>query len=194
MSDELHLLNPEKKERADAVRNRRLLLDTAGQLFRSEGAENVTMSLIAERAQVGKGTLYRHFPDKAQLIMALLDSDMTDLQHRVFAYLGMPLSAKDKLRWFLEQAATFVHDHNALLRESSEMNPRNMLRHPAHLWWRQTIRGLLMQCHCDNLDYTADVLYLMLDVQAIHFQIQVQHYTLGRIVEGLHFALAKLTS
>jgi hypothetical protein len=69
----------------------------------------------------------------------------------------------------------------------------DMLHHPAHLWWRQTIHGLLMRLKpAGDIDYIADVLYVMLDVQTIRFQRRVQGYDIERIVAGLHMMLDRL--
>ena len=194
MNDELPLLPTEKKERADAQRNRQRLLAVATCLFREQGAAHVTMSAIAEAAGVGKGTLYRHFPDKSALILALLDADMQALQARVFASLADPAPPIEKLRWFLEVAAQYVIDHLEFLLESAETSPEAIRLHPAHDWWRQTIHGLLRQIPtCAEPEIAADVLYLMLDVQTIRYQQHARHYSPERIIHGLHYTLERLT-
>jgi Bacterial regulatory proteins, tetR family len=48
--------------RADARRNRGLLLSAALAAFTEHGADDVSLEEIARRAGVGIGTLYRHFP------------------------------------------------------------------------------------------------------------------------------------
>ncbi len=57
--------------RADAARNRARILDAAETVFAAEGIE-VPVDLIAEKAGVGVGTLYRHFPTKEKLCEAIL--------------------------------------------------------------------------------------------------------------------------
>ena len=54
----LPLINAEPPERADAARNRRLVLDAARQLFQ-ENPSCVTMEAVAAAAGVGKGTVFR---------------------------------------------------------------------------------------------------------------------------------------
>ena len=56
--------------RADAEANREKLLDAAGDVFAHRGAD-APLALIAERAGVGKGTLYRHFADRDAVILGL---------------------------------------------------------------------------------------------------------------------------
>jgi AcrR family transcriptional regulator len=57
--------------RADALRNRARILEAAENVFAVEGIE-VPVDLIAEKAGVGVGTLYRHFPTKEKLCEAVL--------------------------------------------------------------------------------------------------------------------------
>ena len=57
--------------RADAQRNRARILDAAEHVFAAEGIE-VPVDVIAEKAGVGVGTLYRHFPTKEKLCQAIL--------------------------------------------------------------------------------------------------------------------------
>jgi AcrR family transcriptional regulator len=57
--------------RADAARNRRLLLTTAAEEFDERGL-NVSVADIARRAGVGKGTVFRHFATKDDLVAAIV--------------------------------------------------------------------------------------------------------------------------
>jgi AcrR family transcriptional regulator len=57
--------------RADALRNRARILEAAETVFALEGID-VPVDLIAEKAGVGVGTLYRHFPTKEKLCEAVL--------------------------------------------------------------------------------------------------------------------------
>lgn len=61
---------PPRKTRADAARNRALLLDTAKAAFAAKGS-NASLDEIARTAGVGAGTLYRHFPTRDALIEAV---------------------------------------------------------------------------------------------------------------------------
>ncbi|MEV7544610.1 helix-turn-helix domain-containing protein [Streptomyces sp. NPDC089915] len=58
-----------RRPRADAERNRALVLAAARALFEERG-EEVQMPEVARAAGVGIGTLYRHFPSKQALVEA----------------------------------------------------------------------------------------------------------------------------
>jgi len=57
--------------RADARRNRDLVLEAAREAFAAEGSE-ASLDEIARRAGVGAGTVYRHFPSKEALFEAVV--------------------------------------------------------------------------------------------------------------------------
>ena len=64
--------------RADACRNRERIIASARELFALRG-EQAHMGNIAKHAGVGKGTLYRHFPDKEALLIEMLQAGFEDL-------------------------------------------------------------------------------------------------------------------
>lgn len=63
-----HLVHPPM--RADARRNYEALLVAADELFTAHGP-SVSLDEIARRAGVGNATLYRHFPDRRDLLVAV---------------------------------------------------------------------------------------------------------------------------
>ena len=61
---------PEGRVRADAQRNIDALLQAAMAVFKTSGVD-APVREIAEKAGVGSGTLYRHFPQRADLVAAV---------------------------------------------------------------------------------------------------------------------------
>lgn len=59
-----------RKPRADSIRNRELLLETATRIF-SVGGSQASLEAVARQAGVGIGTLYRHFPTREALFEAV---------------------------------------------------------------------------------------------------------------------------
>ncbi|WP_377268074.1 TetR/AcrR family transcriptional regulator [Peterkaempfera sp. SMS 1(5)a] len=76
----LPLADEPPQGRADAARNRLLLLEAASRLVAEHGAEHVTMEAVAAAASVGKGTVFRRFGDRAGLMLALLDHSEREYQ------------------------------------------------------------------------------------------------------------------
>ncbi|HEV7951420.1 MAG TPA: helix-turn-helix domain-containing protein [Glaciihabitans sp.] len=73
---------PVPSERADAARNRALILDAAWRLVRTSGVDAVTMDAVAREAGVGKGTVFRRFTSRAQLMQSLLNASELDFQQQ----------------------------------------------------------------------------------------------------------------
>ncbi len=69
---------PQKPLRRDAARNRARILAAAGELF-SERGLGVTLNDVAHHAGVGVGTVYRHFPDKTELIETLFQERVEEM-------------------------------------------------------------------------------------------------------------------
>ena len=61
---------PAQRKRADARRNEKTLLDAAAAAFVDSGVDAPVRD-IAGRARVGVATIYRHFPTRADLIIAV---------------------------------------------------------------------------------------------------------------------------
>jgi AcrR family transcriptional regulator len=70
---------PAGERRADAQRNRDLLLEAAAAEFAARGVD-ATASGIAARAGVAKGTLFRHFATKSDLVDAILIDRMAQVR------------------------------------------------------------------------------------------------------------------
>jgi AcrR family transcriptional regulator len=91
---------PTRKLRADALRNRELLVEAAKQAFTLDGAQ-VSLDEIVRRAGVGIGTLYRHFPTRDAIVEAVYRREVGQLADAAKALLQShkPL---DALRAWLE--------------------------------------------------------------------------------------------
>jgi len=100
--------------RADARRNYERLVVAAREVFAQEGG-GASMEAIARRAGVGVGTLYRHFPNRIDIVEAVYRTDVDNLVHtaeQVSADLGPWPAAVAFLKAFVEYAQSrgFVID------------------------------------------------------------------------------------
>ena len=85
---------PARRPRVDAQRNRERILEVAREAFTRHGPE-AALDDIARRAEIGPGTLYRHFPTREALIEAVYRSEvekLTTAGHR-YAVTMRPLEA-----------------------------------------------------------------------------------------------------
>jgi AcrR family transcriptional regulator len=67
-----------RKPRADAQRNRERILNVAKEAFARAGGDT-SLDDIAKQANVGPGTLYRHFPTREDLLKAVYRTEMEKL-------------------------------------------------------------------------------------------------------------------
>ncbi|PZQ50088.1 MAG: TetR family transcriptional regulator [Rhodovulum sulfidophilum] len=85
--------------RADSLRNRERLLSAAREVFAEGGAE-ASLEAVARRAELGIGTLYRHFPTRESLFQAVYRKEVDELVD-LAAALGAEADPTEGLRRWL---------------------------------------------------------------------------------------------
>jgi AcrR family transcriptional regulator len=71
---------PVETERADAARNRARILAAARTILESSGVDGLTMDAVAREAGLGKGTVFRRFGSRSQLLLTLLNGTEEEFQ------------------------------------------------------------------------------------------------------------------
>lgn len=97
-----------RKPRADASRNRERILAVARDAFTADSV-NVSLDEIAKQAEVGPGTLYRHFPTRDDLLEAVYRSELQKLSdaQQTLAKSHTPVEAlRAWMRLFVDYIAT----------------------------------------------------------------------------------------
>ncbi|MFO7678425.1 MAG: TetR/AcrR family transcriptional regulator [Chloroflexota bacterium] len=197
--------NDGRSERKDAAANRKLILETAEALFAKHGTANVCMAEIAQAAGVGKGTLYRRFANKAELCLALMDTQMTVFQNGMLAEFrkmtenSVPKMAQ--LEYFMDALVYFTDAHSPLLNEvqSAGLLQEGRSTQMPHFWQYMTIHGLF-QSAIDagelpaglDTEYLADAILAPLNADIFRFQRQARGFSLARISEGLRVLITSL--
>jgi AcrR family transcriptional regulator len=105
--------------RADAVRNRLHLLAIAREMLAEQGADELTMDALAERAGLGKGTVFRRFGTRAGIFEALLDDDERAFQEQVLSGpppLGPGAAPVDRLIAYGRARVGFLIEHREIAR------------------------------------------------------------------------------
>lgn len=112
-----------------ASRTRRRLLSAALDKFASKGFDATTVEDITERADVGKGTFYRHFTSKNEVMTALLEDAVEHLIHRMTSV--APPTLEETILRMVDAHVGFYNDRPAqflLLQErmlaSIQLQPR----------------------------------------------------------------------
>lgn len=127
-----------RPKRADARRNYEKVVSAAREAF-AEGGASTSLEEIARRAEVGIGTLYRHFPSRQALLEAVYvdevqalcrsAADFADLEpwdalvawlHRFVAYLATKQALAQELLDYVERDAAVFQSSRAALYAAGE--------------------------------------------------------------------------
>ena len=149
-------------ERADAARNRRHLLATAREILAEQGAGQLTMDGLAERAGLGKGTVFRRFGTRAGIFQALLDDEERDFQQAVLSGpppLGPGATPLDRLIAYGRARTGFLISHRGIARAALDGRERVPAGRQSPMS-REHIRFLLAGMHLAAAD--RDVLAIQL--------------------------------
>jgi len=177
-------------ERADAAHNRARILEAAALLFAERPPQDVTMDDIAKKAGVGRGTLYRRYPDRASIAVALLDDHERELQERLLRGdppLGPGAPPAERLAAFYAAMERLLEDHSHLVL-GSEVG-RSRFETGAYGFWRAHVRTLLSAAGTPGPDALVEVLLAPLAPEVYGYQRRV----LGLSPEQIARALARLT-
>jgi AcrR family transcriptional regulator len=107
-----------KPMRIDAMRNHEKILKAAEEIFALEGVM-VPIDIVAERAGVGIGTLYRHFPTKEALYEAIVMTRLSELLTLADEYAQNP-DAGVALYSFLHEFAAQASEKRDLMEALSQ--------------------------------------------------------------------------
>ncbi len=165
------LAPPPRRERADAVRNRELVLAAAADLFARRDPREVSMDEVARAAGVGRATLYRRYPDVRSIAVALLDEHERELQRRLLAGdppLGPGAPPARRLGAFFA-AMTQLLERFLFLLLGAETGPARF-RTGAYGFWRAHVRALLVEAGVDDPGPRADLLLAAVDPELYRHQ------------------------
>ncbi|MBX7213461.1 MAG: TetR/AcrR family transcriptional regulator; helix-turn-helix transcriptional regulator [Thermoflexales bacterium] len=189
----------ERPERADAAANRARILSVAERLFGEKGPHAVTMADIARAAGVGQGTLYRRFPRKPDLCLALMDHQFREFQDATLRELGRMTGARtprlDQLAWVVERFAAFAEGNLDLLREAQPAladSEAGLPESPPSRWQALTVRGLLQAAieagevgAQTDVVVVADLLLAPLRAESLCFLRHTRAYALPRVIAAM---------
>jgi AcrR family transcriptional regulator len=102
-----------RPKRADAVKNRQRILAAAEEVFAAGGVA-APIDEVAERAGVGIGTLYRHFPNKEALFEAIVVTRLEELADAASAPSGTGDPTDDFFDFLLLFADRVSHKHDLI--------------------------------------------------------------------------------
>lgn len=105
----------EKKRRCcsdeDILARREDILVAATELFAEHGFANANTQDLAERLQVGKGTIFRHFPTKRGLFLAAVDRVMVKMREEILTQIAGIEDGLDQVARGIRAFLSFFANH-----------------------------------------------------------------------------------
>ena len=146
-----------RPEQAPKVADKKeAILAAALDLFAERGFHGTAVPLVAERAKVGAGTIYRYFASKEELVNALFKLHKASLGQALMRGFPFEAPAREQFHFFWKRAATFAKNHPQALRflelhhhqdyldeESREIELRVLA--PAHAFFELARRNQVMK-------------------------------------------------
>lgn len=156
----------ERRERADAARNRRAILRATEELLASHRPDEVTIERVAATAGVGKGTVFHRFGSRMGLMVALMQERALDLGELVRhgpPPLGPGAPPRERLLAFLAAVVEVVGRNKGLLAvlgHAVTTVPRpHGDDHPVYRSWHGHVSALLAEARPDlDAEVVADLL------------------------------------
>lgn len=173
------------RERADAARNRAKVLTAAAELFATRDPRGVTMDDIAKAAGVGRGTLYRRYPDTVSIAQALLDEHERALQERLLRGdppLGPGAGPAQRLAAFYAAMIELLDGHISLVLGAEQGELR--FATGAYGFWRAHVRTLLAEAGIADHEALLDILLAPLSPD-VYAEQRRQGLTTEQITDAL---------
>ncbi|MFF2148430.1 TetR/AcrR family transcriptional regulator [Kitasatospora sp. NPDC058190] len=107
-----------RRERADAIRNRRAILRATEELLAGHRPEQISMEQVAAAAGVGKGTVFHRFGSRMGLMLALMKERALDLDEALRdgpPPLGPGAPPRERMLAFLDAVVAVVTRNKSLL-------------------------------------------------------------------------------
>lgn len=118
---------PEDSRRSKEMRVRReSILDVAEMMFAKKGYHEASMAEIAKAAEFGVGYLYRHFADKGDLYLAVLERKLDALLATIKAALASGGSVRSRLSTLVRVHFTFFEANRAFFKLAVEQGPHGL--------------------------------------------------------------------
>src|SRR5581483_1927747 len=136
------------------------ILETAMQLFAEHGYSDTDTQLLAEKLQVGKGTIYRYFPSKRELFLAAADRVMRLMRQSIDSRIEGIVAPFERLGVGIRAFLSFFADHpeyvELLIQERAQFKDRKKPTYFIHREtnikrWQELYRSLIQAGRIRNM-------------------------------------------
>jgi AcrR family transcriptional regulator len=178
------------KERADAARNRRAILDATEALLSRHRPDEVTIEQVAIAAGVGKGTVFHRFGSRMGLMVELMRERALGMREAVEEGpppLGPGAPPRERLSAFLSALVDVVGRNKGLMAAlGQEIAPRTHgEHHPVYLFWHGHVSALI-EAERPDLDAPLMADLLLASLHAEPILRMLERGETARLEKGLH--------
>ncbi|MSS70136.1 MAG: TetR/AcrR family transcriptional regulator [Candidatus Latescibacteria bacterium] len=175
------------------------ILKTARQAFAERPFHEVLMDDVAKVAGVGKGTIYRYFPDKESLYFAVIFDGLEDLQHRISSALPAHGEVEGTIHGLILTLVSFFKQNRFFFRlmnvEDSKVEGGS---NPNRRRWQQE-RNQLIDAVAQMLERARDtdtlaVVYPRIDAQILLGMVRsvLRHNEEGLTIQQMSDEIARI--
>jgi len=184
-----------RRERSDAARNRRAILDTTDRLLAQYGAGNISIDQIAAAAGVGKGTIFHRFGSRAGLMRELVVERAQTLRQTVTdgpPPLGPGAPAAERLLAFFDAMFSLIVDNVELMIAYNNATSHSEAEE-INAFWHRHIAQLLAEARPGvDAPVLARVLLSTLDPDVVLEHIRTDHT--DRLAAAIHSLVAAVVA
>jgi len=130
------------------------ILRVATELFAEQGFSDAITQVLADRLQLGKGTIYRHFPSKRDLFLAAADRVMRKMQEKILASIAGVEDGLEQVSRGIKAFLSFFAEHpeyvELLIQERAQFKDRKRPTYFEHrevnvVRWRKLYARLIAE-------------------------------------------------
>jgi len=171
--------------------SRRRILKAALRLFATHGYAGTSIRMIAESAGISLGLLYNYFPSKADLLHALFEESMRDVQAS-FASAEAAKTPSERIERLVRSAFEILDTNRDFWRTSYgvRMQPSVVagLGKRLRTWTmaiQATLARYLAEAGSRQPDVDAALLFALIDGASQHYVLDPKGYPLAQVTDGI---------
>jgi AcrR family transcriptional regulator len=177
-------------ERLRADSRARILTHALG-LFAEHGYDRTTIKMIADAAGISQGLIYAHFASKDDLLVAIFEQSMLDIQES-FVAAGTGTDPAEHFERYVRGCFDILRRNLDFWRLSYGVRMQASVlarlgdrvpRWTAEI--RQTLERFLRAIRTPNARVEAEVLFALIDGVSQHYALAPQSYPLDRVVDRI---------
>jgi AcrR family transcriptional regulator len=171
--------------------SRRRILKAALRLFATRGYAGTSIRMIAQSAAISVGLLYNYFPSKADLLVALFEESMRDVQAS-FASAEAASTPSERIERLVRSSFEILDANRDFWRMSYgvRMQPAVVagLGKRLHTWTatiQSTLARYVKEAGSRQPEVDAALLFALIDGVSQHYVLDPRAYPLGEVADGI---------